>query len=182
VNRWVRGPELEFEPPNRDENSAEKDCTSEIDTRRTIARKNLFRNGNRLRNRAQSRCSGSGGTGSKASFSLPLPLAVLGSFLFMHYADISSKIKSLGGIAIGALVHAGIVMTQKCAAACRKLSRRTRVTGRHHGTSALLRHVLTALPFHTLWPAWLPTRAIVRSTNARVLVILMNSVCTFPLR
>jgi len=41
---------------------------------------------------------------------LPLPLAVLGSFLFMHYADISSNIMSLGGIAIaiGVLVDAGL--------------------------------------------------------------------------
>ena len=45
---------------------------------------------------------------------LPLPLAVAGSFLFMHYADISSNIMSLGGIAIaiGVLVDAGIVMTE----------------------------------------------------------------------
>jgi Cu(I)/Ag(I) efflux system membrane protein CusA/SilA len=45
---------------------------------------------------------------------VPLPLAVLGSFLFMHYADISSNIMSLGGIAIaiGVLVDAGIVMTE----------------------------------------------------------------------
>jgi len=45
---------------------------------------------------------------------IPLPLAVLGSFLFMHYADISSNIMSLGGIAIaiGVLVDAGIVMTE----------------------------------------------------------------------
>ena len=37
-----------------------------------------------------------------------------GSFLFMHYADISSNIMSLGGIAIaiGVLVDAGIVMTE----------------------------------------------------------------------
>jgi Cu(I)/Ag(I) efflux system membrane protein CusA/SilA len=45
---------------------------------------------------------------------LPLPLAVLASFLFMHYAGISSNIMSLGGIAIaiGVLVDAGIVMTE----------------------------------------------------------------------
>lgn len=45
---------------------------------------------------------------------VPLPLAVLGSFLFMHGADISSNIMSLGGIAIaiGVLVDAGIVMTE----------------------------------------------------------------------
>lgn len=45
---------------------------------------------------------------------LPLPLAVLGSFLFMHSAGISSNIMSLGGIAIaiGVLVDAGIVMTE----------------------------------------------------------------------
>ncbi|MGO9862326.1 MAG: efflux RND transporter permease subunit [Terriglobales bacterium] len=45
---------------------------------------------------------------------LPLPLAVLSSFLFMHYVGISSNIMSLGGIAIaiGVLVDAGIVMTE----------------------------------------------------------------------
>jgi Cu(I)/Ag(I) efflux system membrane protein CusA/SilA len=45
---------------------------------------------------------------------LPLPLAVLSSFLFMHGAGISSNIMSLGGIAIaiGVLVDAGIVMTE----------------------------------------------------------------------
>lgn len=45
---------------------------------------------------------------------IPLPLAVLGSFLFMHGAGISSNIMSLGGIAIaiGVLVDAGIVMTE----------------------------------------------------------------------
>jgi Cu(I)/Ag(I) efflux system membrane protein CusA/SilA len=45
---------------------------------------------------------------------LPLPLAVLSSFLLMRYADISSNIMSLGGIAIaiGVLVDAGIVMTE----------------------------------------------------------------------
>jgi Cu(I)/Ag(I) efflux system membrane protein CusA/SilA len=45
---------------------------------------------------------------------IPLPLAVLTSFLFMHYFSISSNIMSLGGIAIaiGVLVDAGIVMTE----------------------------------------------------------------------
>jgi len=45
---------------------------------------------------------------------LPLPLAVLLSFLFMKGAGISSNIMSLGGIAIaiGVLVDAGIVMTE----------------------------------------------------------------------
>src|SRR6185312_12734505 len=45
---------------------------------------------------------------------IPLPLAVLGSFLFMRGAGISSNIMSLGGIAIaiGVLVDAGIVMTE----------------------------------------------------------------------
>jgi len=45
---------------------------------------------------------------------VPLPLAVLGSFLFMYGAGISSNIMSLGGIAIaiGVLVDAGIVMTE----------------------------------------------------------------------
>ncbi len=45
---------------------------------------------------------------------LPLPLAVLASFLLMHYLGISSNIMSLSGIAIaiGVLVDAGIVMTE----------------------------------------------------------------------
>ena len=45
---------------------------------------------------------------------IPLPLAVLGAFLFMRGMDISSNIMSLGGIAIaiGVLVDAGIVMTE----------------------------------------------------------------------
>jgi Cu(I)/Ag(I) efflux system membrane protein CusA/SilA len=45
---------------------------------------------------------------------IPLPLAVLASFLLMHGAGISSNIMSLGGIAIaiGVLVDAGIVMTE----------------------------------------------------------------------
>src|ERR1051326_2219358 len=45
---------------------------------------------------------------------IPLPLAVLSSFLFMNYLGISSNIMSLGGIAIaiGVLVDAGIVMTE----------------------------------------------------------------------
>jgi Cu(I)/Ag(I) efflux system membrane protein CusA/SilA len=45
---------------------------------------------------------------------VPLPLAVLGAFLFMRGMDISSNIMSLGGIAIaiGVLVDAGIVMTE----------------------------------------------------------------------
>src|SRR5262245_52260637 len=45
---------------------------------------------------------------------LPLPLAVLVSFLFMHYMGITSNIMSLAGIAIaiGVLVDAGIVVTE----------------------------------------------------------------------
>ncbi|MGH9508378.1 MAG: efflux RND transporter permease subunit [Terriglobales bacterium] len=45
---------------------------------------------------------------------LPLPLAVLTSFLLMRQVGISSNIMSLGGIAIaiGVLVDAGIVMTE----------------------------------------------------------------------
>jgi copper/silver efflux system protein len=45
---------------------------------------------------------------------IPLPLAVLMSFLFMHYLDISSNLMSLAGIAIaiGVLVDAGIVVTE----------------------------------------------------------------------
>ena len=45
---------------------------------------------------------------------LPLPLAVLTSFLFMHFLGISSNLMSLSGIAIaiGVLVDAGIVVTE----------------------------------------------------------------------
>lgn len=45
---------------------------------------------------------------------IPLPLAVLVSFLFMHYFGISSNLMSLAGIAIaiGVLVDAGIVVTE----------------------------------------------------------------------
>ena len=47
---------------------------------------------------------------------IPLPLAVLLAFLFMYYAGISSNLMSLSGIAIaiGVLVDAGIVVTEKC--------------------------------------------------------------------
>jgi Cu(I)/Ag(I) efflux system membrane protein CusA/SilA len=45
---------------------------------------------------------------------IPLPLAVLLAFLFMHYMGISSNLMSLSGIAIaiGVLVDAGIVVTE----------------------------------------------------------------------
>src|SRR5205085_2840978 len=43
---------------------------------------------------------------------IPLPLAVLTSFLFMHYMGITSNLMSLAGIAIGVLVDAGIVVTE----------------------------------------------------------------------
>jgi copper/silver efflux system protein len=45
---------------------------------------------------------------------IPLPLAVLISFLFMHYFGIGSNLMSLSGlaIAIGVLVDAGIVVTE----------------------------------------------------------------------
>ncbi|MEP6705094.1 MAG: efflux RND transporter permease subunit, partial [Acidobacteriota bacterium] len=45
---------------------------------------------------------------------IPLPLAVLVSFLFMYYMGISSNLMSLAGIAIaiGVLVDAGIVVTE----------------------------------------------------------------------
>ena len=45
---------------------------------------------------------------------IPLPMAVLLSFLGMYYAGISSNIMSLAGIAIaiGVLVDAGIVVTE----------------------------------------------------------------------
>jgi Cu(I)/Ag(I) efflux system membrane protein CusA/SilA len=45
---------------------------------------------------------------------IPLPLAVLASFLFMHYLGITSNLMSLSGIAIaiGVLVDAGIVVTE----------------------------------------------------------------------
>lgn len=47
---------------------------------------------------------------------LPLPLAVLISFLLMHYFGISSNLMSLAGIAIaiGVLVDASIVVTENC--------------------------------------------------------------------
>jgi copper/silver efflux system protein len=53
---------------------------------------------------------------------LPLPLAVLMSFLGMYYADISSNIMSLAGIAIaiGVLVDAGIVVTENAFRAVEK--------------------------------------------------------------
>jgi Cu(I)/Ag(I) efflux system membrane protein CusA/SilA len=45
---------------------------------------------------------------------LPLPLAVLSSFLLMHYTHVTSNVMSLAGIAIaiGVLVDAGIVVTE----------------------------------------------------------------------
>ena len=45
---------------------------------------------------------------------IPLPLAVLCSFLLMHYAHVTSNVMSLAGIAIaiGVLVDAGIVVTE----------------------------------------------------------------------
>ncbi|HVH88452.1 MAG TPA: CusA/CzcA family heavy metal efflux RND transporter, partial [Terriglobales bacterium] len=45
---------------------------------------------------------------------LPLPLAVLCSFLLMHYAHLTSNVMSLAGIAIaiGVLVDSGIVVTE----------------------------------------------------------------------
>ena len=45
---------------------------------------------------------------------IPLPLAVLMSFLFMHFMGITSNLMSLSGIAIaiGVLVDAGIVVTE----------------------------------------------------------------------
>src|SRR5207244_417038 len=45
---------------------------------------------------------------------LPLPLAVLTSFLILYYLNITSNIMSLAGIAIaiGVLVDAGIVVTE----------------------------------------------------------------------
>ncbi len=45
---------------------------------------------------------------------LPLPLAVLCSFLLMHYVGVTSNVMSLAGIAIaiGVLVDAGIVVTE----------------------------------------------------------------------
>ncbi|MGH9580773.1 MAG: efflux RND transporter permease subunit, partial [Terriglobales bacterium] len=55
---------------------------------------------------------------------LPLPLAVLTAFGFMHQAGISSNIMSLGGIAIaiGVLVDAGIVMTENVLRHAERLS------------------------------------------------------------
>lgn len=48
------------------------------------------------------------------NLTIPLPLAVLTSFLIIHYLGISSNLMSLAGIAIaiGVLVDAGIVVTE----------------------------------------------------------------------
>jgi Cu(I)/Ag(I) efflux system membrane protein CusA/SilA len=45
---------------------------------------------------------------------LPIPLAILGSFILMHVSGMTANVMSLGGIAIaiGVLVDAGIVMTE----------------------------------------------------------------------
>ena len=77
---------------------------------------------------------------------IPLPLAVLLSFLGMYYAGVSSNIMSLAGIAIaiGVLVDAGIVVTENAfrfletrrtdtrdrAAVARVVSESTRLVGR----------------------------------------------------
>ena len=68
---------------------------------------------------------------------LPLPLAVLGSFLFMHGAGISSNIMSLGGIAIaiGVLVDAGIVMTENVIRQAEKYQRNTAIIATTSGRS-----------------------------------------------
>jgi Cu(I)/Ag(I) efflux system membrane protein CusA/SilA len=56
---------------------------------------------------------------------LPLPLAVLISFLMMYYAGISANIMSLAGIAIaiGVLVDAGIVVTENAFRQVGRISR-----------------------------------------------------------
>ena len=66
---------------------------------------------------------------------LPLPLAVLASFLGMHYAGLSSNIMSLAGIAIaiGVLVDAGIVVTEN---AFRQIEQRGRRHARPPGRPA----------------------------------------------
>ena len=58
---------------------------------------------------------------------IPLPLAVLLSFLGMYYAGISSNIMSLAGIAIaiGVLVDAGIVVTENAFRFLEKRARRS---------------------------------------------------------
>ena len=64
---------------------------------------------------------------------LPLPLAVLLSFLAMYYTGISSNIMSLAGIAIaiGVLVDAGIVVTENAFRLCRAARHRhARSSGR----------------------------------------------------
>ena len=61
---------------------------------------------------------------------IPLPLAVLISFLGMYYAGISSNIMSLAGIAIaiGVLVDAGIVVTENAFRFMEQRARRSRAT------------------------------------------------------
>src|SRR6059058_5980871 len=63
---------------------------------------------------------------------IPLPLAVLISFLFMHYMGISSNLMSLSGIAIaiGVLVDAGIVVTENAFRFLEKRGVNTRNRGR----------------------------------------------------
>ena len=65
---------------------------------------------------------------------IPLPLAVLGAFLFMKGAGISSNIMSLGGIAIaiGVLVDAGIVMTENVIRQAEQYEARARQLSRAH--------------------------------------------------
>src|SRR5690606_5327079 len=51
---------------------------------------------------------------SIVAVTLPLPMAILGSFILMRWFGVTSNIMSLAGlaIAIGVLVDAGIVMTE----------------------------------------------------------------------
>src|SRR5580692_9396463 len=62
---------------------------------------------------------------------IPLPLAVLCSFLLMHYAHVTSNVMSLAGIAIaiGVLVDAGIVVTENAFRHLEQDPRRTDILG-----------------------------------------------------
>ena len=66
---------------------------------------------------------------SIVAVTLPLPLAILGSFILMKWFGVASNIMSLGGlaIAIGVLVDAGIVMTENV---IRHFERREKDLGR----------------------------------------------------
>ncbi len=136
--------------------------------------------------------------------SLPLPLAVLMSFLFMYFMGISSNIMSLAGIAIaiGVLVDAGIVVTENAfryiekngidtsdrKAVWKAVFRSTKIVGRPVFFSMAI-IILAFIPvfalegregklFHPL--AFTKTFAMISATI--IAVTLVPVLCTFLLR